>query len=67
MTRIKGTLREALRAFTVMSQRIILRISNVSDKTFRECQKTFYFEVAFTSTHFVFSNFPTENRAVYEM
>jgi len=58
LTRITGTLHEELRyIFFVISRWIILRMRNVSDKSCRENQ----------NTHFVFSNFFPQNRAVYEI
>jgi len=43
--------------FLITSRWILLRMRNVSDKNYRENQ----------NTHFVFSNFFFENRAVYEI
>jgi len=43
--------------FFIISWTILLRMKNVSDKSFRETR----------STHFVFNNFFFENRAIYEI
>jgi len=55
---MKGTLREDhYRFFFIISRSLLIRMRNVSDKSYRENQ----------NTHFVFSNFfpPLENRVVY--
>jgi hypothetical protein len=52
-----GTLHEELCTFLIISRLILLRIRNVSDESCRETQ----------NTHFVFSNFFSKNRAVYEI
>ena len=57
MTKIGDTLHRDLCIFVVISRQILLRLRNVSDKSCRENQ----------NTHFVFSNFFFENRAVYEI
>jgi len=43
--------------FSIMSRRSLLRIRNVADQSIRENQ----------NTRFMFSNFSSENRAVYEI
>jgi hypothetical protein len=55
LTRIMGTLHEDLCTF--ISHWILLRMRDVSYKSCRENQ----------NTHFVFNNFVSENRAVYEI
>jgi len=57
MARIRGTLREDLSKITTASRSILLRMRNVSDKSRRESQ----------NTHFMFNNFFSENRVVYEI
>jgi hypothetical protein len=52
-----GTLHEDLCTFVIISQSFLLRMRNVSDKSWRENQ----------DTYFMFSNFFLENRAVYEI
>jgi len=54
--RIKGTLHENQYIFFISSRSFLLRMRNFSDKICRENQ----------NTHFMFSNFFFENRAVYE-
>jgi hypothetical protein len=56
MTRIAGNLHEDLSTF-IISRRVLMRMRNVSDKSCGQNQ----------NTHFVFSNFSFENRAVYEI
>jgi hypothetical protein len=51
-----GPLRDDLCRFTLISRRIHLRISNVSDKLQRKSNYTFYVQMRFP-----------ENRAVYEI
>ena len=55
-TRKTGTLHEYLRAFLIISFRILLRMRYVSGKSCRENQ----------NTHTVFNTF-SENRVVYEI
>jgi len=40
MTRITGTLQEDQYTFMIISRSLLLRIGNISDKTFREYQNT---------------------------
>jgi len=55
---MKGTLHEDRYTVFIISRSLLLRMRNVSDKSFRGTQ----------STHFVFSSiFFFENRAVYEI
>jgi len=56
MTWITGTLHEVRYTFIIISRSVLLIMRNVSDKSYRENQ----------NTHFVFSDFFFENRAVYE-
>ena len=56
-TRITGTLIEDVLIFITISRSILLRMRNVSNKSCRENQ----------NTHFTFSNFFSENHAVYEI
>ena len=56
-TIILGTLHEDLCTFTITSHRILVRMRNVSDKSCSENQ----------NTRFIFHNFFSENRAVYEI
>jgi len=51
------TVHEDRYTFSIMSHSALLRMRNVSDKICTENQ----------NTHFVFSNFFFENRAVYEI
>jgi len=57
MTTITSTLREDKYKFFIISRSFLLGMRNVSDKTCRGNQ----------NTHFVFSDSPPENRAVYEI
>ena len=50
-----GTLHEDQHTFLIISRSIILRMKNVSHKSFREIQNTFFVQHLF------------ENRAVYEI
>ena len=52
-----GTLYEYLCTFTIVSRCILLRIRSISDEGCRENQ----------NTHFMFNNFFSENRVVYEI
>jgi len=52
-----GYCNEDLCIFMIMSLRILLRMRNVSDKSCRGNQ----------NTYFTVSNFPPENRAIYEI
>ena len=56
MTRIRGSVEEDLSAFVTISHSILLRMGNVTDKSCSEYQ----------NTHFMFNNFFSENRAIYE-
>jgi hypothetical protein len=56
-TRMPGTLHEGVFTFMTISRWILPRMRNVSDKSCRDNQ----------NTHFVFSNFFSENLAFYEM
>jgi hypothetical protein len=56
MTKITGTLHEDVFTFMTISCRILLRMRNVSNKSYKENQKT----------HFMFKTF-SANRAVYEI
>jgi hypothetical protein len=53
----KGTVHEGLSTFMIISRSILLRLGNVLDKICGENR----------NTHFVFSNFFPENRAVCEI
>ena len=57
LTRITATLREDVCTFITTSGWILLRMRNVSDRTYGESK----------NTHFMFSNFFFENRAVCEI
>ena len=57
LTRIMGTLHEDMCTFVTISRLILLRIRNVSDKSCTENQ----------NIHFVYSNFFSENHAIYEI
>jgi hypothetical protein len=52
-----GTLHEDLGTFMIVSHSVLLRMRNVSDKSFRENQ----------NTHFMNNNLFSENHAVYEI
>jgi hypothetical protein len=52
-----GTLHEDLRTFMIVSRWILFRMRNGSDKSYRENQ----------ITHFMFNNFFSENRTVYDI
>jgi len=54
---MEGTLREDRYTFMTIPRSFLITMRNVSDKSCTENQ----------NTHFVFSNFPPENRAVYEI
>jgi hypothetical protein len=55
LTRISVTIHDSLCIFTIISCWILPRIKNISDKSCRENQ----------TTHFIFNNFLSENRAVW--
>jgi hypothetical protein len=55
LTRITGTLHEDQYTFLIISPLVLLRMRNVSYKSCRKIQNTFYFQYIFS-----------ENRAVYE-
>jgi len=57
LTTITGTLHADRYTFLIISRSVLLRMRNVSDKSCRENQ----------NTYFVFSNFFSEYRAVYEI
>jgi hypothetical protein len=57
LTRITGTWHEDKYTFLIISCSVLFRIKNISDETCRENQ----------STHFTFSNFSFENRAICEI
>jgi hypothetical protein len=42
MMRIMGTIHEDVRTFMIVSHRILLRMRNVSDKSCRENQNTYF-------------------------
>jgi hypothetical protein len=56
LTRITSTLHENLCTFYIISRSILLRITNVSDKSRREYKNTFYVQYHFS-----------ENRTLYEI
>jgi hypothetical protein len=56
-TGLTGTLREDVFTFMTISRSVLLRMRNVLNKSCRENQ----------NTHFMFSIFFSENRAVYEI
>jgi len=56
-TRITGTSHEDQHTFLIISRSVFLRMGNVSDKSWRGNQ----------NTHFMFSNFLSKHRAVYEI
>jgi len=56
-TKIKAILHEDQYTFLIISHSFLLRMRNVSKKSYRENQ----------NVHFVFSNFFFENRTVYEI
>jgi len=47
MTRTTGTLHEDRYTFIIVSRSLLLRIRNISDKTFRENQKTTIYSIIF--------------------
>ena len=57
LIRLDGTLPEDRHTFLIILRSVLLRMRNVSDKSCTENQ----------NTHFVFSNFFSESRAVYEI
>ena len=57
MTRTMGILHEDLCAFMIVFQWILLRMRNMSDKSCRENQ----------DTYFMFSNLLSENHAIYKI
>jgi hypothetical protein len=55
---MSGTLHEDLCTFMIISRLILLRMRNVTDKSYREDQ----------NTHFIFKTYSfSENRAVYDI
>jgi len=56
MTRITGTLHENVHKLFIISRSVLLRMRNVSDKSYRENQNTYFCSIT------IFAN-----RAVYEV